>query len=184
MGPALNINQSVTGQPWRWRRAPDPSIGDGYTRRRAAARPRSGARRSASPPRSRNPRFPARSRPASGTWTKAPSGLADAVQKGETIAIFGDYDVDGATSAALLVLLLRRLGRGAHCLHPRPADGGLRTFRQSARRIEGARRHARRLRRLRRAGVRGARASGRGGTRRHRRRPPPVRDACFRSRMR
>src|SRR3954453_23463629 len=36
--------------------------------------------------------------------------LADAVQKGERIAIFGDYDVDGATSAALLVLLLRRLG--------------------------------------------------------------------------
>src|SRR6185369_13633299 len=33
-----------------------------------------------------------------------------AVQSGETIAIFGDYDVDGATSAALLVLLLRRLG--------------------------------------------------------------------------
>ena len=36
--------------------------------------------------------------------------LADAVQRTETIAIFGDYDVDGATSAALLVLLLRRLG--------------------------------------------------------------------------
>ena len=36
--------------------------------------------------------------------------LADALQKGEKIAIFGDYDVDGATSAALLVLLLRRLG--------------------------------------------------------------------------
>ena len=41
---------------------------------------------------------------------KAANRLADAVQRGETVAIFGDYDVDGATSAALLVLLLRRLG--------------------------------------------------------------------------
>src|SRR4051794_36836876 len=41
---------------------------------------------------------------------KGAKRLADAVGKGESIAIFGDYDVDGATSAALLVLLLRRLG--------------------------------------------------------------------------
>ena len=41
---------------------------------------------------------------------KGAARLADAVHKGETIAIFGDYDVDGATSAAVLVLLLRRLG--------------------------------------------------------------------------
>ncbi len=41
---------------------------------------------------------------------KGAKRLADAVQGGETIAIFGDYDVDGATSAALLTLLLRRLG--------------------------------------------------------------------------
>src|ERR1043165_8275429 len=41
---------------------------------------------------------------------KGAKRLADAVQKGERIAIFGDYDVDGATSAALLTLLLRRLG--------------------------------------------------------------------------
>ena len=41
---------------------------------------------------------------------KAAVRLADAIEKNETIAIFGDYDVDGATSAALLALLLRRLG--------------------------------------------------------------------------
>ncbi len=41
---------------------------------------------------------------------KGAKRLADAIQNDETIAIFGDYDVDGATSAALLVLLLRRLG--------------------------------------------------------------------------
>ena len=42
---------------------------------------------------------------------KGAKRLADAVEAGETIAIFGDYDVDGATSAALLVLLLRRARR-------------------------------------------------------------------------
>jgi single-stranded-DNA-specific exonuclease len=41
---------------------------------------------------------------------KAATRLADAVERGEMIAIFGDYDVDGATSAAVLTLLLRRLG--------------------------------------------------------------------------
>ena len=40
----------------------------------------------------------------------AANRVADAVERGESVAIFGDYDVDGATSAALLMLLLRRLG--------------------------------------------------------------------------
>jgi single-stranded-DNA-specific exonuclease len=40
----------------------------------------------------------------------AASRLADAVERGEAIAIFGDYDVDGATSAALLASFLRRSG--------------------------------------------------------------------------
>lgn len=44
---------------------------------------------------------------------KGAARLADALQNGDKIAIFGDYDVDGATSAALLVLLLRRLGSEA-----------------------------------------------------------------------
>lgn len=40
----------------------------------------------------------------------AANRLADAVQKGETIAIFGDYDVDGACSSALLGGFLEQCG--------------------------------------------------------------------------
>jgi single-stranded-DNA-specific exonuclease len=40
----------------------------------------------------------------------AATRIADAVERGETVAIFGDYDVDGATSAALLASFLRRGG--------------------------------------------------------------------------
>jgi len=36
--------------------------------------------------------------------------LAHSVMTGERVTIYGDYDVDGATSAALLVVLLRQLG--------------------------------------------------------------------------
>jgi single-stranded-DNA-specific exonuclease len=36
--------------------------------------------------------------------------LADAVERREAVTVFGDYDVDGATSAALMVRLLRDLG--------------------------------------------------------------------------
>jgi len=40
----------------------------------------------------------------------AASRIADAVERNEQVAIFGDYDVDGATSAALLARFLRRCG--------------------------------------------------------------------------
>jgi single-stranded-DNA-specific exonuclease len=39
--------------------------------------------------------------------------LAHAVMRGEQVTIYGDYDVDGATSAALLVELLRQVGLAA-----------------------------------------------------------------------
>ncbi|WP_394658925.1 DHH family phosphoesterase, partial [uncultured Novosphingobium sp.] len=44
--------------------------------------------------------------------------VAQAVLTGETVTIYGDYDVDGATSAALLVLLLRALGQEARYYIP------------------------------------------------------------------
>jgi single-stranded-DNA-specific exonuclease len=40
--------------------------------------------------------------------------LAAAVRQGETVAVFGDYDVDGACSAALMLTLLRELGCPVH----------------------------------------------------------------------
>ena len=109
MGVVLNIDESVTGQPWRWRRPPDDSLGldalvDGLLLARGVDRE--------DLPRHRDPRIrdflPDPS--CFKDMDKGAQRLADAVQNAETIAIFGDYDVDGATSAALLVLLLRRLG--------------------------------------------------------------------------
>jgi len=40
----------------------------------------------------------------------AAARIADAAMRGETVAIFGDYDVDGATSSALLANFLRSCG--------------------------------------------------------------------------
>ena len=40
----------------------------------------------------------------------AAARLADAVRAGETVAVFGDYDVDGACGGAVLTVLLRALG--------------------------------------------------------------------------
>jgi single-stranded-DNA-specific exonuclease len=41
---------------------------------------------------------------------KGANRIAEAVEKGEKIAVFGDYDVDGATSSALLTRFFRALG--------------------------------------------------------------------------
>jgi single-stranded-DNA-specific exonuclease len=106
---ALNIDRSVSGQPWRWRRGADPSLGmDALIDELLLAR---GVGRE-DLARHRDPRIrdflPDPS--CFKDMDKGAKRLADAVQRSETIAIFGDYDVDGATSAALLVLLIRRLG--------------------------------------------------------------------------
>jgi single-stranded-DNA-specific exonuclease len=49
---------------------------------------------------------------------RAAERLADAVATTETVTIFGDYDVDGATSAALLIRLIRLLGHDARYYIP------------------------------------------------------------------
>src|SRR5947209_4647084 len=36
--------------------------------------------------------------------------IADAAERAETVAVFGDYDVDGACSGALIITLLREFG--------------------------------------------------------------------------
>jgi len=106
---ALNIESSISGQPWRWRRQAESGLGmddlvDELLLARGIARD--------DLPRHRDPKIrdflPDPS--CFNDMDKGAKRLADAVQAAETIAIFGDYDVDGATSAALLVLLLRRLG--------------------------------------------------------------------------
>ncbi len=109
MAVALNIERSASGQPWHWRRSEQGDAGlesliDALLLARGVEREDLA--------RHRDPKIrdflpdPSAFR----DMEKGASRLADAVEAGEQIAIFGDYDVDGATSAALLTLLLRRLG--------------------------------------------------------------------------
>jgi len=49
---------------------------------------------------------------------KAAARLADAVVSGEAIAVYGDYDVDGATSAALMIRFLNLCGTTARAYIP------------------------------------------------------------------
>ncbi|MFL6771449.1 MAG: single-stranded-DNA-specific exonuclease RecJ [Sphingomicrobium sp.] len=105
---ACGVERSLLGQPWQWRRAGGDELNRDLTDQLLLAR---GVEES-DLARHRTPTIrdflpdPSAFR----DMDKAATRLADAVEAGETIAIFGDYDVDGATSAALLTILLRRLG--------------------------------------------------------------------------
>lgn len=113
MAALTNIPQSILGQSWQWRggaadaRDPDFAPDDLVTQLLLARGvPRDDLERH------RNPTIrgfmpdPSVFR----DMDVAAKRLADAVQGGETITVYGDYDVDGATSAALLIRLLRELG--------------------------------------------------------------------------
>ncbi len=108
MSFACGVERSVMGQPWRWRRTGGDDLAVPLIDQLLLAR----GVEAADLPRHRAPTIrdflPDPS--AFKDMDKAAARLADAIERGESITIFGDYDVDGATSAALLVLLLRRLG--------------------------------------------------------------------------
>lgn len=102
----LSVTQSITGQTWRWRSGVGP--GDDLVAGLLLAR--------GCPP----DEIDAHRTPTLRGFMPDPSmfrdmdvaatRLADAVERSEAVTVFGDYDVDGATSAALLIRLLRGLG--------------------------------------------------------------------------
>lgn len=109
---ALGITRSIAGQPWHWRRASADMASenlapDDLVTQLLLARgvPRDDLERQRVPTLRGFMPDPALFR----DMDSAAARLADAVEAKEAITIFGDYDVDGATSAALLVRLLRDL---------------------------------------------------------------------------
>jgi single-stranded-DNA-specific exonuclease len=54
----------------------------------------------------------------------AAARLEVAVERGEAVSVFGDYDVDGVTSTALLVSVLRRFGLQPRYVVPRRLEEG------------------------------------------------------------
>ena len=105
----LGIGRSILGQPWRWRGLSAEGIaGDDLVTQLLLSR-------GCPPDRLDDHRVPSirAFMPDPSIFRdmdRAADRLADAVMNGEQVAIFGDYDVDGATSAALLLLVLRDLG--------------------------------------------------------------------------
>ncbi len=109
-GHVFNVAASVLGQRWAWRGgvAPDPTSGDDLVAQLFRAR-------GAAPgdfDRLRSARLR--------DWLPDPSifrdmdvaaeRLASAIRARENVVVFGDYDVDGATSAALLIRTIRACG--------------------------------------------------------------------------
>jgi single-stranded-DNA-specific exonuclease len=118
----LGIDRSLTGRAWRWRggnmdlsSSPASLDHDLVTQLLLA--------RGVAPDdieRHRNPSLRAFLPDPSAfrDMDQAAERIAQAVVTGETVTVYGDYDVDGATSAALLIRLLRMLGHPARYYIP------------------------------------------------------------------
>ncbi len=114
---AFGVQQSLTGRRWVWRHSHAERIGEGLAQalgmpelmgRLLAARGVDAARA----PDFLDPTLRAMlPNPSSLVdMDVAAARLAQAVMRGECVGVFGDYDVDGACSAAVMITLLRELG--------------------------------------------------------------------------
>ena len=127
MSPVLNITQSILGQSWAWREgnvdARDPGFQpDDLVTQLLMARgvPRDDVERHRDPTIRAFMPDPSIFR----DMDKGAERIADAVEAKEEVTVYGDYDVDGATSAALLIRLLRDLGLTAgHYIPDRLMEG-------------------------------------------------------------
>jgi single-stranded-DNA-specific exonuclease len=113
----LSISHSLTGQRWQWRgAAADGLSSDDLVTQLLLSRKCPAEQLEAY----RNPTIRAFMPDPSifRDMDKAAERLAEAIVAQEKVTIFGDYDVDGATSAALLIRLLRSLGLEAGAYIP------------------------------------------------------------------
>lgn len=104
----LSITASITGQAWRWRGAAGAGQSDDLVAQLLLSRGCPFEALDAH----RDPTIRAFMPNPSifRDMERAADRLAQAVLAGEAVTVFGDYDVDGATSAALLIRVLRQLG--------------------------------------------------------------------------
>ncbi|MCU0729565.1 MAG: DHH family phosphoesterase, partial [Sphingopyxis sp.] len=124
VAPALGVARSLSGQMWRWRDAGQPGAGqdsagllpDDLLTRILLSR---GAPRDA---------LDAFRKPSLRAFMPDPALFNDmesaaariiaAIHAGENITVYGDYDVDGATSAAVLIRFFAMLGTHASAYIP------------------------------------------------------------------
>jgi single-stranded-DNA-specific exonuclease len=107
------VSRSILGQPWRWRGTAADGLDAGFQPDDLVDQlllARGVAREDLERHRAPTVRGFMPDPSIFRDMDQAAARLADAVEALEPVTIFGDYDVDGATSAALLVRLLRDLG--------------------------------------------------------------------------
>jgi single-stranded-DNA-specific exonuclease len=113
MSPALSVACSILGQPWRWRGLEGERQDAGFAPDDLVAQlllARGVSRDALDLHRAPTIRAFMPDPSIFRDMDAAAERLAAAVIEREPVTIFGDYDVDGATSAALLIRLLRALG--------------------------------------------------------------------------